>query len=378
MFNKREKKTKTFLKDELAEQEDLINSATTSSNYDNQFLNKKRTSQFTVRTNYLYQTKSSQNKELVREMVDGLKYQSTEGLQNLNHATRELEVDTERDKDAMARHKRKLEISKEILEGKADPNIYRGKDVGAIYLNKSEKDISRYKVTGSLGPMRAPTNLRVNCRFDYAPGICKDYKMTGFCGFGDSCVFMHDRGDYKSGWELEEEWRREQLQKEKLIKEGKYIDESDDESSCDDEHSGIPLICPICDKEYVSPVKTVCEHYFCEKCAFAHYGKSSTCYVCKKPTQGIFNNCEQLIETIKSKRKAKNKNKEKPTKHCKHVEDIGDAENDNVLSYLDNREKVDLSDDDEKEEIIKLDKKKKNKFKIQNSWLYQSDYKSYN
>jgi hypothetical protein len=26
---------------------------------------------------------------------------------------------------------------------------------------------------------------------------CKDYKETGRCGYGDSCKFMHDRGDYK-------------------------------------------------------------------------------------------------------------------------------------------------------------------------------------
>ena len=38
------------------------------------------------------------------------------------------------------------------------------------------------------------------------PDICKDYKETGFCGYGDSCKFLHDRGDYKSGWQLEREW----------------------------------------------------------------------------------------------------------------------------------------------------------------------------
>ena len=42
-------------------------------------------------------------------------------------------------------------------------------------------------------------------RWDYAPDICKDYKETGFCGFGDSCKFMHDRSDYKFGWQLERE-----------------------------------------------------------------------------------------------------------------------------------------------------------------------------
>ena len=40
-------------------------------------------------------------------------------------------------------------------------------------------------------------------RFDYQPDICKDYKETGYCGYGDACKFVHDRGDYKSGWELD-------------------------------------------------------------------------------------------------------------------------------------------------------------------------------
>ena len=127
------------------------------------------------------------------------------------HATRENEIDTERSKDSMAIKKKQIEISKAKLSGKIPLNTYTGKDNTIIYNEKSERDISRYKITGSLGPMRAPTNLRVNCRFDYAPGICKDYKETGYCGFGDSCVFLHDRGDYKSGWELEEEWKKNQL-----------------------------------------------------------------------------------------------------------------------------------------------------------------------
>ena len=44
---------------------------------------------------------------------------------------------------------------------------------------------------------------RAITRIDYQPDICKDYKETGFCSYGDSCKFLHDRGDYKSGWELE-------------------------------------------------------------------------------------------------------------------------------------------------------------------------------
>lgn len=38
---------------------------------------------------------------------------------------------------------------------------------------------------------------------DYNPELCKDYKETGRCNFGDTCLYIHDRTDYKSGWEQE-------------------------------------------------------------------------------------------------------------------------------------------------------------------------------
>jgi RING finger protein 113A len=58
----------------------------------------------------------------------------------------------------------------------------------------------------AIGPIKAPSNVRITCRFDYQPDLCKDYKETGYCTFGDACKFMHDRGDYKSGWEIDRDW----------------------------------------------------------------------------------------------------------------------------------------------------------------------------
>ena len=68
---------------------------------------------------------------------------------------------------------------------------------------KKEASVAQEKATGAHGPLRGSTYIRMSARFDYQPDICKDYKETGFCSFGDSCKFLHDRGDYKSGWELE-------------------------------------------------------------------------------------------------------------------------------------------------------------------------------
>ena len=45
----------------------------------------------------------------------------------------------------------------------------------------------------TIKPMRAPTNVRSTVRWDYEPMLCKDFKETGYCGFGDTCKFMHDR-----------------------------------------------------------------------------------------------------------------------------------------------------------------------------------------
>lgn len=40
------------------------------------------------------------------------------------------------------------------------------------------------------GPIRAPEHLRATVRWDYQPDICKDYKETGFCGFGGECPVL--------------------------------------------------------------------------------------------------------------------------------------------------------------------------------------------
>jgi RING finger protein 113A len=35
-----------------------------------------------------------------------------------------------------------------------------------------------------VGPVKAPTNVRMTVVTDYSPDVCKDFKQTGFCGFG--------------------------------------------------------------------------------------------------------------------------------------------------------------------------------------------------
>jgi hypothetical protein len=51
---------------------------------------------------------------------------------------------------------------------------------------------------------QAAPKPRWNVRVDYAPDMCKDYVETGYCGFGDSCKFLHDRGDYRMSYQLDD------------------------------------------------------------------------------------------------------------------------------------------------------------------------------
>ena len=58
--------------------------------------------------------------------------------------------------------------------------------------------------------------MKVTTRMDHNPERCKDYYEHGYCGFGDTCIFIHDRGDYKSGHQLDLEY--EQALKKKQLK----------------------------------------------------------------------------------------------------------------------------------------------------------------
>ncbi|XP_044522392.1 E3 ubiquitin-protein ligase RNF113A-like [Gracilinanus agilis] len=141
---------------------------------------------------------------------------------------------------------------------------------------------------GRKGPIRAPEHLRATVRWDYQPDICKDYKETGFCGFGDSCKFLHDRSDYKHGWQIERE-----------LDEGRYggVDEAYDVSTGPD--SSLPNKCFICRQSFRSPVVTQCKHYFCEACALSHFRTSPRCYVCERQTHGVFNPARGLLDQLR-------------------------------------------------------------------------------
>jgi RING finger protein 113A len=144
------------------------------------------------------------------------------------------------------------------------------------------------------GPTKRQSNVLVNSSIDFQPGICKDYYETGFCGYGDDCIFAHIREEWKSGWKLEKEWQDEQAKK----KLKKNEEDNDSNKKKDD---GLPHACFICRNEFVNPVVTNCKHYFCESCALKHFngGKNPKCFACGEQTYGQFNTARAIIKKQK-------------------------------------------------------------------------------
>lgn len=188
---------------------------------------------------------------------------------------------------------------------------YKGAANYQSYIQKNPDTLSK-----SVGPVKATTNIRTITVTDFAPDVCKDYKQTGFCGFGDSCKFLHAREDYKQGWQLDKEW--ESVTKGKKLegtvvgganKNGKPIDEDDEESMLDN----IPFACIICREPYKNPVVTKCKHYFCEACALKrHRSKGGkACAACGTDTGGTFSVAKNLRKLLDKKREREKRLKEK-------------------------------------------------------------------
>ncbi len=189
---------------------------------------------------------SSEEEEAVSSVGVSYKSSKTDGPEGPSDmgATATYEMDTELGNDAQAIFERSQKIQEE-LKGLEDDKIYRGMNNYAVYIEK--KDTAQGNASSGMvrkGPIRAPAHLRATVRWDYQPDICKDYKETGFCGFGDSCKFMHDRSDYKHGWQLERE-QEKGVEDEDM---SKYEISSDEDE--------LPFKCYICRDTFKAPVVT--------------------------------------------------------------------------------------------------------------------------
>uniref|UniRef100_A0AC35U037 Pre-mRNA-splicing factor CWC24 n=1 Tax=Rhabditophanes sp. KR3021 TaxID=114890 RepID=A0AC35U037_9BILA len=240
-----------------------------------------------------------------------------------------------------------FERVQEALKSGIDINdgIYRGR---AFYGAEIKKDTIKGKASSMhnrIGPVRENQFMKSSVRFDYAPDVCKDYKETGFCTFGDSCKFLHDRGDYKHGWEIDRDWDAQQ--KNGVAEENYEIGSDEDKDAME---------CGICEGTFVNPIATKCGHYFCQKCAMDRYRKDKNCASCGQDTDGTFKIAKDLVKKLKllkdqeaEQAKVAEEEEEEVDESCAEVEET--TKHDQPSSLNENEESTTQSDDDPESDV---------------------------
>lgn len=217
---------------------------------------------------------------------------------------RKREEDSESEDETVIKTKKTNHWQKQLVKATTnDSSISSTEVVSNAVSNGSEMasvdhTVKAGHMSSRPGPVQAK-NMVPTTFIDYAPDVCKDYKQTGFCGFGDSCKFLHDREDYKAGWQLDREWEKVQHKKKEAALNGAELEDSADDLSSQED---IPFACFICRKEYVQPIVTRCGHYFCESCAIQRYKKNPNCIICGAGTSGIFNAAKKLQLKLSKKK----------------------------------------------------------------------------
>lgn len=193
---------------------------------------------------------------------------------------------------------------------------YHGQSSYSNFINKNPNASS----AKSFGPIKAAaSNVRMVTVTDFAPDVCKDYKQTGFCGFGDSCKYLHAREDYAAGWQLDKEWEKvggkaganSKADSGRVIStRGGAEGKTEEEEAEDKMLEKIPFACIICKQPYKFPILTKCGHYFCEKCALDRYKKTPNCAACGAGTGGVFNGAKGLKKLLERKKEREEKRRE--------------------------------------------------------------------
>jgi len=247
---------------------------------------------------------------------------------------------------------RKGAIESTTFEGKDDAsvkkefmpeeNAERGLRGGA------EASFATVDTKSTYGPTRGQglSHIRKITRIDYNPEICKDYKETGYCGYGDTCIFIHDRSNYKEGWQIEKEWEEKQKkmrERQRRQLEGLSVSSDSEYDSGAEEEPGddLPFACFVCRTNWsdlpsgVAPVVTLCEHYFCEKCAMKSYRTDSACPTCKKPTRGVYNVADKIINRLMKEKKDKNKGDDNSSSSDESSSSSQSSDNEDVVENND-------------------------------------------
>ncbi|EMR66958.1 RNA-splicing factor [Eutypa lata] len=259
-------------------------------------------------------------------------------ITSVNDATKQSNWFDEADDAKLLGSTRPLPTSKPSEKGgnsdlsaaSQQPNgTYKGLANQTTFIQKNPNAPNR-----TVGPIKAATNIRTITVTDFAPDVCKDYKQTGFCGFGDNCKFLHAREVYQQGWQLDREWEKVGKGKKNAsgtvfasANRGSATNDADDTDAADEALlEKIPFACVICKGPYKEPIVTRCGHYFCLSCALQRYRKDPSCAACGAGTSGVFNTAKTLNKLLERKRERQARKRQKAIEAGEDIPDDDEAD----------------------------------------------------
>ncbi|KNZ51692.1 hypothetical protein VP01_385g6 [Puccinia sorghi] len=191
----------------------------------------------------------------------GVAYQAQGSARQQAEESYQKSLLEKRELSEQARQAMDTELPLDPPPSASDPKLYLGTANSKYQLPKGSQ---------KYGPIKGgPNNIKTITVVDYQPDVCKDYKETGYCGFGDTYdAFNSSRNQQRAGRE---------------------DSESEEE---------VPLICR---QPFNDPIVTKCKHYFCSGCAIKRFAKTPKCFACGTPTGGIFNKASRIIEKMNAK-----------------------------------------------------------------------------
>jgi RING finger protein 113A len=131
-----------------------------------------------------------------------------------SHVNTALEIIAGDEKEELLEKRRMKEYEAAGGVEEAPDGVYMGQKAYKSHIKKNTEVPKSMRI----GPQRSTGTIRTVTIVDYQPDVCKDYKgpydnhlpslrtvcslfllsETGYCGFGDTCKFLHDRGTCKS------------------------------------------------------------------------------------------------------------------------------------------------------------------------------------